>query len=196
MSSPSKHSRGKPQSSLRIIGGTWRSRRLPIIEADGLRPSADRIRETLFNWLQADVRGARCLDLFAGTGALGLEALSRGASFVQFNELNPKVERQLSANLQLLTLDPSRAKSHCQNSVQWLDQSTDKPYDIVFIDPPFAAKLWDESFKVLEHRKLLADRALIYVESPRDTKLQLPENWEILREKSSGSLSYRLCCAN
>ncbi|WP_346838171.1 16S rRNA (guanine(966)-N(2))-methyltransferase RsmD [Microbulbifer sp. SAOS-129_SWC] len=175
------------QSQLRIIGGRWRGRKLAFAPVEGLRPTGDRLRETLFNWLQFHLPGARCLDLFAGSGALGLEALSRGAAAVDFVELNPRAAQTLTEQLQLLQADSGRV--HCAGAQDFLACSADS-YDIVFVDPPFAADLWQETLSALAPR--LRDGALVYVESPRDTTLATPAGWQLEKDKKAGQVAMRL----
>lgn len=178
-------------NQLRIIGGLWRGRKLSFPNVDGLRPTGDRIRETLFNWLAPDIQGAHCLDLFAGSGALGLEALSRGAQASLMLEKHPAAARQLKDHLQLLQADNGRVEQ--LDSLQWLNSAqVAHRFDIVFIDPPFALDLWDAVIAALETRNWLADAAVIYLEAPRDARLQLPANWQLHRDKQAGQVSYRL----
>lgn len=186
---PGAKSAGNNQ--LRIIGGLWRGRKLSFPDVDGLRPTGDRIRETLFNWLAPDIQGAHCLDLFAGSGALGLEALSRGAQSSLMLEKHPAAAQQLKANLQLLQADNGRVEQ--MDSLHWLNSAqVSHRFDIVFIDPPFALDLWDAVVTALETRNWLADEAVIYLEAPRDAQLRLPANWQLHRDKQAGQVSYRL----
>ncbi|MDR7088759.1 16S rRNA (guanine(966)-N(2))-methyltransferase RsmD [Cellvibrio fibrivorans] len=187
-----KSSKPKPAGSnqLRIIGGIWRGRKLSFPDVNGLRPTGDRIRETLFNWLAPDIQGARCLDLFAGSGALGLEALSRGAASSLLLEKHAAAAQQLKSNLQLLQADNGRVEQ--VDSLQWLKQQPPKPFDIVFIDPPFALELWEPIAAELEAQDWLSDAAVIYLEAPRDAQLQLPGNWQLHRDKQAGQVSFRL----
>lgn len=176
---------------MRIIGGLWRGRKFNFPDVDGLRPTGDRIRETLFNWLAPDIQGAHCLDLFAGSGALGLEALSRGAESSVLLEKHAAAARQLKANLQLLKANHGRVEQ--VDSLQWLKQQhPPQPFDIVFIDPPFALELWEPIALALEARDWLSEEALIYLEAPRDAHLQLPANWQLHRDKQAGQVSFRL----
>ena len=173
----------------RIIGGQWKGRKLKFFEVEGLRPSLDRIRETLFNWLQTDIRGARCLDLFAGSGAIGIEALSRGAASVDFVELNKKAARQLESNIGLLQADDGNL--HHQDAKQFLSQEH-QPYDIVFLDPPFHKGLAQEIVGQLAQTNLLAEGALVYLEIEQNLEIDIPDNWELLKDKKAGQLQYRL----
>lgn len=187
--SPVKNPKGSNQ--LRIIGGLWRGRKLGFPDVDGLRPTGDRIRETLFNWLAPDIQGAHCLDLFAGSGALGLEALSRGAESSLLLEKNALAAQQLKSNLQLLLAGNGQVEQ--VDSLQWLNQQqAPHRFDIVFIDPPFALDLWNKIAAALETHNWLSDEAVIYLEAPRDVQLQLPANWRLHRDKQAGQVSFRL----
>lgn len=181
----------KASNQLRIIGGLWRGRKLSFPDVDGLRPTGDRIRETLFNWLAPDIQGAHCLDLFAGSGALGLEALSRGAESSWLLEKHSLAAQQLKSNLQLLQADNGKVEQ--VDSLVWLNrQPPAQQFDIVFIDPPFALDLWDKIATTLEAGNWLSDAAIIYLEAPRDAHLQLPANWQLHRDKQAGQISFRL----
>lgn len=177
-------------SQLRIIGGQWRGRKLSFPAVEGLRPTGDRIRETVFNWLQADLPQARCLDLFAGSGALGLEALSRGCQSCTLLELNKSAWRQLQINAQLLNAIDIDILN--VDSLAWLGLAPDKPFDIIFVDPPFAADLWQTSIAALNERGFIASGGAIYIETPRDRDLEVPAHWQLAREKKSGDVCYRL----
>lgn len=177
-------------SQLRIIAGRWRGRKLPIPGAEGLRPTGDRLRETLFNWLAPQLPGARCLDLFAGTGALGLEALSRGAASVTMLELQRNVAAQLRTNCQ--ALNAAGAQVLEANAVPWLKQTTEAPFDVIFIDPPFDADLWQAVINTLEERQLLADQAHIYIEKPKGAHLTPPNTWSLHRNKIAGAVCAQL----
>lgn len=176
---------------MRIIGGSWRGRKLTFPAVDGLRPTGDRIRETLFNWLAPDIQGARCLDLFAGSGALGLEALSRGAGFSLLLEQHPLAIQSLNSNLALLQATNGRAEQ--QDTLAWLQRGNQgEPYDLVFIDPPFALNFWEPVANYLEQGQWLTEDAVIYVEAPGNLPLTLPANWLLHRDKRAGQVSYRL----
>lgn len=180
----SKQTRG----SLRIIGGAWRGRRLPVADAPGLRPTPDRVRETLFNWLAPQTPGSRCLDAFAGSGALGLEALSRGASEVVFVESNPAlaagIERALT---ELAAAGGQVARGQTPEALHALAG----PFDIVFLDPPFDARLLQPALAGLP--PLLAPNSQVYLEYPADQPPpEMPDGWRILRDKTAGDVGYRL----
>lgn len=154
----------KSSNRLRIIGGQWRSRQLSFVEAPGLRPTPDRIRETLFNWLQGDVASARCLDLFAGSGAIAFEALSRHAAEVVLVEMHPKAARQLRDNLQLLeNSDVSRGEVVNVDALSFLKRDS-KPFDLIFLDPPYRKGLLPQVLDLIIGKRLLTERGLIYLE--------------------------------
>jgi len=176
---------------LRIIGGEWRSRQLPVLDLPGLRPTTDRVRETLFNWLQNDVPGARCLDLFAGSGALGFEAASRGAVSVTLLELQPTASDQLATNIQRLqaqNLQLIRA-----NALDWLAQYQGEAFDLVFLDPPFASDLLEPAICCLHQHQLLSSDACVYIECDASQPLpELPSGWQLTKQKKAGQVSYYL----
>ncbi len=175
---------------IRIIGGQWRGRKLPVPDSPGLRPTTDRVRETLFNWLAPSMAGSRCLDCFAGSGALGLEALSRYAASATLLEMDKAVARQLQSNL--TTLKASQGQVINTNSLTWL-AGAGEPFDIVFIDPPFRKGLLDQTLSLLETQGWLADEALIYIESEVENGMPpVPANWALHREKVAGQVAYRL----
>ncbi|WP_368544184.1 16S rRNA (guanine(966)-N(2))-methyltransferase [Enterobacter soli] len=175
---------------IRIIGGQWRGRKLPVPDSPGLRPTTDRVRETLFNWLAPSMVDARCLDCFAGSGALGLEALSRYAGSATLLEMDRSVSQQLQQNL--ATLKAANAKVVNTNSLAFLAQPG-TPHDVVFVDPPFRKGLLEETLALLENNGWLADGALIYVESEVENGLPpVPVHWDLHREKVAGQVAYRL----
>lgn len=176
-------------NQLRIIGGTWRSRRVSFPDVEGLRPSPDRVRETLFNWIAPIIQGARCLDLYAGSGALGLEALSRGASAVVFVDTDRRVVTQLEQNLKLL--GASGASVVQSDAVAFL-QRPPKPFDVVFLDPPFRKGLLPACLQHLNNG-WLAPGARVYVESEAELgEPAVPPDWELLRSKQAGQVRYSL----
>lgn len=186
----------RPHAFLRIIGGEWRSRKLTFPEIEGLRPTPDRVRETLFNWLQGVTPGARCLDLFAGSGALGLEALSRGAISATFVDQSPEVVRTLRSNLQ--SLKCQQGEVVLANALTWLEAretDTEARFDLVFLDPPFRQDMIPVMAQLLESRNLLAANAVIYIETESElnlAQLALPECWQEHRSKTAGQVTYRL----
>lgn len=172
---------------VRIIGGHWRGRRLPVADVDGLRPTPDRVRETLFNWLQPVIEGAACLDLFAGTGALGLEALSRGAARSILVEQHHLLAKQIEDNLKLLEAQDARlARS---DALRWLARNREK-FDIVFLDPPFGEGLIDKSCTRLRETGCLKPGALVYMEAERG--LAWPAGFEIKKQGLAGQVQYAL----
>jgi 16S rRNA (guanine966-N2)-methyltransferase len=181
----------RPTGELRIIGGQWRSRRLDFAAAAGLRPTPDRVRETLFNWLGQDLTGLRCLDLFAGSGALGFEAASRGAARVVLVERSGAVCRGLRANCK--RLEARQVQVVEADGPRFLEGPVEA-FDVVFLDPPFRCGLLAPACAALERRGWLAAAAWIYLESEAAAALEaLPETWHILRAKQTGDLAYRLC---
>jgi 16S rRNA (guanine966-N2)-methyltransferase len=182
--------RGARARVLRIIGGSWRGRRLRFPAAALIRPTPDRVRETLFNWLGARVAGARCLDLFAGSGALGLEALSRGAAHVTFIERDVAAVRELRARL--AEWGARDAQVEHGDALRFL-ANAGRPFDIAFLDPPFASGLLAEAAGPLERNGWLADAALVYVEcAARDGPPPLPAGWLALKGKRAGEVGYHL----
>ena len=176
---------------LRIVAGKWRSRLLQIADDPALRPTAERVRETLFNWLAPQLAGARCLDLFAGTGALGLEALSRGAAEVVFVENSPRAVATLKQNV--ATLAATGASILTTDSMRYLRDIPAKRFDVVFLDPPYAADMYDELCRLLHENAWCAAEARIFLEQPRDAEMPaLPDGWEILKDKTAGNVRYCL----
>ena len=185
-----RNDKGSPSGRLRIVAGKWRSRLLPVVIEPGLRPTSERIRETLFNWLASTINGSRCLDLFAGTGALGLEALSRGAREVVFVENSARAAAALKESVKVL--EATGARIHQADAINFL-QTDHEPFDIVFLDPPFAADLLEDLCRLLSEGNWLADGARIYVEQDRERPLPaLPEGWTILNDKTAGQVRYAL----
>lgn len=182
--------RGAQSRVLRIIGGTWRGRRFRFADVPDIRPTPDRVRETLFNWLGSRVIGARCLDLFAGSGALGLEALSRGASSVVLVEQNAIAARAIAELLS--ELKAQGAQLDREDAFRFLQRPA-TPFDIVFLDPPFTAGILTTAAERLERGEWLAPDALIYVESAaREPLPALPATWQQLKAKQAGEVGYHL----
>ncbi|MER2472497.1 16S rRNA (guanine(966)-N(2))-methyltransferase [Photorhabdus laumondii] len=184
----------KPQrqsmGQIRIIGGKWRGRKLPVPDSPGLRPTTDRVRETLFNWLSPIIQEAHCLDCYAGSGALGLEALSRYAAQVTLIEYEHNIAKQLSANLELL--NAQNAEVINDSALTYLSQPGTS-YEVVFLDPPFRKGMLSETIKLLEEQNWLADESWIYVEAESEsTAIDVPVNWQLHREKVAGQVAYRL----
>lgn len=181
------------KGEVRIIAGLWRGRKLPVLNAVGLRPTADRIKETLFNWLMPYIADTNCLDCFAGSGALGFEALSRQASQVTFLELDKNTAAQLNKNLQTLKCSPQQAQVVNQDSLLFLKRYQNQPhFDLVFVDPPFHFNLVEQTVSLLVQYNWLKENALVYIETEKDKKPTIPEGWILLKEKNSGQVSYRL----
>lgn len=178
---------------LRIIGGQWRGRRWRFVDAAGLRPTPDRVRETLFNWLSPSIAGARCLDLFSGSGALGLEALSRGAAHVTFVERDARAAQALGALLREWLGDAQTLRSEvvAGDALQFLARPP-RPFTCVFLDPPFASKLARLAFERLSGG-WLAPRAQVYLERPAGEDLpELAAGWILRRTKRAGEVGYHL----
>ena len=175
--------------SVRIIGGRWRGTRLPVADSPGLRPSTDRVRETLFNWLQQALSGARVLDLFAGTGVLGLEAVSRGAASAQLVEAEPQLARALEAVVARLGATGEVA-IHRGDALAWLRAQPALVFDIAFVDPPFAAGLWEPVLAALP--ALLATDAWLYVESPSEHAPVMSPDWALHRESRTRDVRFAL----
>lgn len=190
--SGARNARGRA-GEVRIIGGRWRGRKLRFPALPGLRPTGDRLRETLFNWLQFEVPGARCLDLFAGSGALGLEAASREAARVTLIEVDPAAVQALRANCALLGADGVEVID--SDALAWLARPAPPAEScaIVFLDPPFAGGLLARAIPLLEASGRLAATAWIYLETAREQALpELPDNWHLHREKCAGEVCCRL----
>ena len=185
--------KGSQQSSgsVRIIGGKWRSRNLRFVSVDGLRPTGSRIRETLFNWLAPTIEGARCLDLFAGSGALCFEALSRGAGCCVAIEANSQAVSELRYNQAQLTANNLDIVSgDCQKLLE--RGNTVQPYDIIFLDPPFDMKLHKQASRLLISGNWLASKAQIYCEFPATEAQDLPLSWRLIKDKIAGNVRYCL----
>ena len=170
------------KNQLRIIGGEWKRRTLPFASIDGLRPTPDRIRETLFNWLMWDIQNAQVLDLCAGSGALGFEALSRGANHVLMIEPDATQARILKQNCQLLKAENCQIlMTTAQQAIRKLQQQ----FDVVFIDPPYSLNLWQELAEQVD--PFIQDQGLIYIEADRElSQLQLPTSWQKIKESKAG----------
>ena len=178
-------------NQLRIIGGLNRGRKLSFPDGEGLRPTTDRIRETLFNWLQTSIAGAHCLDLFAGSGALGLEALSRGASSATFVDTNPRAIAFLAKNIDILGFENTALVK--SSSLDWLAQTGTQLFDLVFVDPPFGQQMLEQSVQRLTKGSWLSDHAQIYLESELDlSEMTWPPMWQLVRHKRAGNVYYGL----
>jgi 16S rRNA (guanine966-N2)-methyltransferase len=178
-----------PANRVRIIGGRHRGRRVPVPDAPGLRPTPDRVRETLFNWLGQDLAGRTTLDLFAGTGVLTLEAQSRGAQASVAVDRNPALVRALAANARTLGLQG--VETHVDDALRYLARES-RCFDVVFLDPPFADDAWDALFTALRAR--VSDDGRIYAEAGR--ALDAPAGWTLLRRERAGAVHYHLLAPN
>lgn len=182
------------QGQIRIIGGEWRGRKLKVPEVAHLRPTPDRVRETLFNWLAPVIAGARCLDAFAGSGALGFEALSRGAAHVVMVDDSIEVVKLLQQEAQML--NAVNAEIYSARMPDQLNQPS-KPFDIVFLDPPFQQNLMLPTCAYLEEKGFLAKEAYIYLEAKEAIQENaLPTNWQIIKSKKAGQVAYHLALRN
>ena len=187
------------KGSCRIIGGKWRGRVIRFDDAEGLRPTTDRIRETVFNWLQAYLPHSICLDAFAGSGVLGLEALSRGAAEVVFVEKNKNTSNKIKDNIKMLGANGGTV--YHQDVLVWLQSAqassripsnSGKPFDLIFLDPPFHLDMLSQSSEELVRCGCLAKDAIIYVEHAIDEEVLLPTSWHRLKQKRAGQVSYQL----
>ena len=187
----SRKGKKKSRGRLRIVAGNWRNRVLEIADVPGLRPTSERIRETLFNWLAPRIAGARCLDLFAGTGALGLEALSRGAASAVFVEKSNRAIDSLRRNVAIL--DAGGAVVCPGTATDYLGAAGDGCFDIAFLDPPFADDNLDELCRLIDESGLLARGANVYLEQDRaKPEPALPDGWSVLKNKTAGNVRYML----
>ncbi|NCF24958.1 MAG: 16S rRNA (guanine(966)-N(2))-methyltransferase RsmD [Gammaproteobacteria bacterium] len=176
---------------LRIVAGKWRSRLLDIAEVPGLRPTSERVRETLFNWLAPSIQGARCLDLFAGTGALGFEALSRGATSVIFVENSRRAAKAIEKSAQIL--DASGAVIHCGDAAEYVRNAQPASFDILFLDPPFADDRLEALCRQIDEHGILAPGGRVYLEQDRaKPETPLPDRWRVQKNKTAGKVRYML----
>ena len=181
---------GSSQNCLRIIGGQWRGRKLSFAKVDAIRPTPDRVRETLYNWLAPTIHGASCLDLFTGSGALGFEALSRGAASVVMCDTNAKIISTLKDHAAVLKTN--EAVFIQADALSFLNRNTQK-FDLIFLDPPFDSDLLEKCFALIEQKSCLNDDAMIYVEAHSKEALPtVPENWLLHRDKKAGDVAYYL----
>ena len=181
----------------RIIACKWRGRIIKFDDVDGLRPTTDRIRETVFNWLQVYLPNSHCLDCFAGSGVLGFEAVSRGADEVILLEQNKQTVDNLKENAGMLAADEQQVFVERRDALAWLasaksDKNLASYFDLVFLDPPFHTDLLSESCALLDDSGCLAKDAIIYVEHELDANVEIPDSWICLKEKSSGQVTYKL----
>ena len=174
--------------SIRIIGGKWRGRKLSVLDKQGLRPTTDRVKETLYNWLMPIIQNSNCLDCFSGSGSLGFEAASRGAQSVTLLEKDKQTANQLKKNKQLIASD--NIDISATDTFLWLDKPVQKQFDVVFIDPPFHQSLIEKTVQLLENNHWLTSSAYIYIESEtnHDLTSYIPSNWYLHREKTAGQV--------
>jgi len=184
-----QHNKKAQTGNIRIIAGKHRGRKLPVLAAEGLRPTTDRVKETVFNWLTPYIPSAHCLDCYAGAGSLGFEALSRGAEQVTLIELNKAAAKQLQVNKLLLNSGNIEVKHG--DVLAFLKEKSDQTFDIVFIDPPFHQNLVSQTTQLLA-QGWLSKQALVYVETEIEAEQLLPDNWQLLKEKIAGQVAYRL----
>lgn len=182
--------RGK-NASVRIIGGLFKGRNLQFPEVEGLRPSLGRTRETLFNWLQPTIAGSRCLDLFAGSGALGFEALSRGAAHATLVERDMRASQALSANAAILKLDAAQCRIVHDDANAFLNSATAEPFDLIFLDPPFAQDALPTLLQTILTQNLLASDGMIYYETTAAVTLEHP-GFHQYRNSRAGNYQYGL----
>lgn len=178
---------GKPPGAVRIIAGEWRGRKLPVLDKPGLRPTGDRMRETLFNWLQGHIGGAKVLDVFAGTGAFGFEALSRGAASVTMLEKDPQLVSNL---LQINAMLKGNAVVERVDALQWLAVQGSEEFDVVFVDPPFADGLHAKVLQLLGN--VTHEGTLLYLESPIRETVAIPPVWRVIKEAKTRDVASKL----
>ena len=176
-------------SEIRVIAGQYRGRKVKVLDADGLRPSGSRIRETLFNWLAPYLPGARVLDLYAGSGILGIESVSRGAAHTELVELSARAARAIHGTLAEFGI--ANAQVHTASAEQFLSRNLG-PWDIVFIDPPFAEGPSAPVLRHLQSAGTVAEGGWVYVESPIESPWSVPERFAEHRGKVAGGVDYRL----
>ncbi|MDP5030083.1 MAG: 16S rRNA (guanine(966)-N(2))-methyltransferase RsmD [Paraglaciecola sp.] len=182
----------QPSGSIRIISGRWRGSKLPVANVQGLRPTTDRNKETLFNWLMPYVQNARCLDVFAGSGGLGFEALSRYAKHVDFIELDKAAVTNIQQNLVKLKAENELAKVITGNALQVLP-GLKQQFDIIFLDPPFHQNLLPETLRLIHEHQVLAPSGIIYIECEQQAAdYVVPVHWQLLKERQGGQLCARL----
>lgn len=186
--------RTKDQGTIRIIAGKWRGRQIKVLPHIGVRPTPSRVRETVFNWLMGELNDAQCLDLFAGSGALGFEALSRGAKHVIFVDAQIPIIKAIKQTATLFN-----ALGECEtmlcDGLSFLRhiKPTQKPFDVIFLDPPFATDLLSKSLALLAASSVVTDKTLIYIESSQVlTQAELPAGWQLLKQKVAGEVAYHL----
>ncbi len=185
-----KQSNAKTSGFVRIISGVWKGKKLPVQDVLGLRPTTDRVKETVFNWLMFDIANRNTLDCFAGSGSLGFEALSRGASKLTLLEKNKSAATILQKNAN--SLNANDCSVYHTDSLNYLDKCQEK-FDLIFIDPPFRCGLAKPTIDLLIKNELLKPDTLVYLEIESELSEQIwPDTWQVLKEKEAGQVSYRL----
>ena len=180
------------KGTIRIISGQFKGRKLPVLDAEGLRPTTDRTKETLFNWLMSGVRGSECLDCYAGSGGLGFEALSRGAKSVVFIEKDEQAATQLKQNLSTLKVGEEQATLIKGDALAHIAGSR-QGFDLVFIDPPFNHSLVPKTIEALSEGHLVRNNGLIYIECENENAdYDVPDSWHCLKQKQTKQVDYRL----
>ena len=177
-------------NSIRVIGGKWRGRNITLPNNSVIRPTPNRVRETLFNWLQPNIVGANCLDLFAGSGVLGVESLSRGASYIKFVDMNQDYLRSIRKSLELFGEEGS-ADFVCGDAMSSIGIGEDV-FDIVFIDPPYHEDLLIPALETISNCKNVAKRALIYCEKHKKDNIIIPDNLQVMKHKQYASVEFFL----
>jgi 16S rRNA (guanine966-N2)-methyltransferase len=183
-------SKSGKSNSVRIISGMWRGRRLQVADVPGLRPTGDRSRETLFNWLQPWISGADCADLFAGTGALGFEAASRGAKSVLMIEKHPRAQEVLGQSIEQLQAEQVNLQSG--GAMRTIEQLKPDSFDLVFVDPPFDSNLGGLVLERLDKNACVRRGGFVYIESPASTTIPLPQDWSVWRDQQIGEVRMQL----
>lgn len=184
----------KHQNQVRIIGGSMRGRKITFCDSpqEALRPTPDRIRETVFNWLTPHIQNAICLDAFAGSGALGFEALSRGARHVTWIDSSPKTVQEIKKNIEHFHLPLTHFNLCCMDTLAYLDSpSVQVPFDIIFLDPPFQKNLLIPCMQYIHKHHLLNTQGYLYSESS-EPLINIPEYWQVFRSKKAGNVYYYL----
>lgn len=176
---------------IRIIAGQWRGRKLPVKDLEGLRPTTDRVKETVFNWLAMEIREANCLDCFSGSGSLAFEALSRYATNALLIEKDKLAAKQLDKNL--VALKAGNGKVICTDSIAYLSKPASQQFNVVFVDPPFRKGLLEPCCEQLESNNWLSANALIYIEREKElTHPKLPSSWQMIKDKTAGQVIYQV----
>jgi 16S rRNA (guanine966-N2)-methyltransferase len=183
-----KHPQNKGNGSIRIIGGQHKGRKLPVIDLEGLRPTTDRIKETLFNWLMFSIRDKKCLDLFSGAGSLGFEAISRYAQNVTMIEKDKKAFLNLKKSAEILKCNNATILNQC--ALEFL-KTTQESFDIIFIDPPFRKDILKDVFKLLTPT-IAPEGTIVYIENETENQTEIPNHFHLLKENSAGQVTYRL----